>query len=221
MRIKKGDRFGSLLVIQESLFRKNRNRYYDCVCACGNKTTVVGTSLTRKNPTTSCGCFHARRLVESVTKHGCRRKIDGNFVSDPTYVSWIGMNQRCYNPKSVGFKYYGSRGIGVCRSWRGSDGFASFLSDMGKRPVGFTLERKNINLDYSAGNCYWADCKTQTRNRRITRFVCYQGEERPLAEVAECLGIRWRTLYSRMFNYGWSVERATATPVRKTHEARA
>ena len=48
-----GERFGRLLVKHFS-FRKRRFNYFECLCDCGNISTVRGTSLLRGD-TRSCG----------------------------------------------------------------------------------------------------------------------------------------------------------------------
>lgn len=85
----------------------------------------------------------------------------------PTYSVWSNMKDRCYRPENKSFKHYGSRGIQVCPEWR--DSFAQFVADMGPRPPGLTLERKDVNGNYCPDNCVWADKTTQSRNRRFTK----------------------------------------------------
>ncbi len=72
--------------------------------------------------------------------------------------------QRCTNPNFTFFGNYGGRGITVCASWRSS--FAAFLSDMGKRPTGKTLDRINTDGNYEPGNCRWATRSEHQLNRR-------------------------------------------------------
>ncbi len=73
------------------------------------------------------------------------------------------MNERCTNANNAAFKYYGGRGISVCRRWRS---FNNFLADMGERPPGLTLDRRNNDIGYRPSNCRWATRKQQTDNRR-------------------------------------------------------
>lgn len=73
------------------------------------------------------------------------------------------MRQRCNNPACDDYRWYGGRGIRVCKRW---DDFTLFLSDMGERPSGFTLERINNARSYSPSNCKWASWEEQHRNKR-------------------------------------------------------
>lgn len=49
------------------------------------------------------------------------------------YYSWRNMRDRCNNPGATGYKFYGGKGISVCKEW---DEFTKFLKDMGPRPNG-------------------------------------------------------------------------------------
>lgn len=80
-----------------------------------------------------------------------------------TYQSWKAMRQRCLNPNHDAFKWYGGRGITVCKRW---SLFKNFLADMGKRPNGKTLDRKNPNGNYTLGNCRWSNSVAQRLNQR-------------------------------------------------------
>lgn len=75
------------------------------------------------------------------------------------------MRSRCLNPKNPGFKWYGGRGIDVCKRWQGPDGFANFFADMGPPPPGTSLDRRNPDGNYEPSNCRWATPEIQANNK--------------------------------------------------------
>jgi len=59
-----GQYFGKLYVLNKSL-KSNRKLYWDCLCECGNFTTVVGDNL-RQGKTMSCGKCHFKSQGEFI-----------------------------------------------------------------------------------------------------------------------------------------------------------
>jgi len=84
-------------------------------------------------------------------------------MKDPTYRSWQGMKQRCLNPRNPRYYQYGGAGILIQDSWRQ---FSRFLADMGERPIGTSIERKDNKGNYCKDNCIWLPTHLQQRNTR-------------------------------------------------------
>ena len=125
------------------------------------------------------------------------------------YRLWKGMVNRCHQPSDFNYKYYGARGIAVCARWRD---FKNFYSDMGERPKGKMLDRRNNNGNYSPDNCEWVTAKQSGNNRRSNRLLTLNGETKTLTQWAEFLGISHKTLRARLGVYRWSEERTLTTP---------
>jgi hypothetical protein len=106
------------------------------------------------------------------------------------------MKQRCYNPKLKAYKYYGARGITVCDEWLSS--FQTFLNDLGRRPVGFSLERKDVNKGYFKENCCWATTKWQAANTRRNRLITYAGRTQNITQWANEFVIFRETIAARI-----------------------
>jgi hypothetical protein len=77
------------------------------------------------------------------------------------------MRNRCNNPNNKSYKYYGGRGIEVCERW---GDFLDFIEDMGERPIGYTLERIDVDGNYEPSNCKWATWSEQVKNRRKYKY---------------------------------------------------
>lgn len=91
-------------------------------------------------------------------------------TSHPLYTTWMGMKQRCSNPRHKAYRYYGGRGIQICDRWLGEHGFANFLADMGERPEGHSIDRINNDGNYEPGNCRWATATIQGANKRSRQY---------------------------------------------------
>ena len=129
--------------------------------------------------------------------------------------SWRNMKSRCNNPNATGYKHYGGKGIKVCSRW--DDDFYSFLKDMGPRPIGKSIDRIDVNKDYTPENCKWADATEQARNTSSNNFIEYDGEILCLQEWSERLGIKSNTILTRI-RRGWSIEEAFEVRMRGKKE---
>lgn len=110
------------------------------------------------------------------------------------------MKSRCSNPKADRFSDYGGRGIAVCHAWR--DSFSQFIADMGLRPPGMTLERRDNDGPYSPENCLWDTRIAQGNNKRNNRFATIDGKWTSLVEAAKARGIPVDIVYHRIYR-GW------------------
>lgn len=205
-----GLRFGRLIALEVSERKTSSSgTIWKCVCDCGAQSEHSSTCLIEGN-TQSCGCLNRERRVECNTEHG---------MSDTLiHGIWLNLFARCYNPNSPAYSNYGGRGIGVDQRWHD---FATFFADMGHRPDGKTLDRKDNNGPYSKDNCRWATPKQQGRNKRTNRLLEFRGETKCMVEWCEVLGLKTSTVCRRLNTFGWSVERALSTPVLPMKGARS
>lgn len=127
----------------------------------------------------------------------------------PLYKTWAEMRYRCENKKKHNYKYYGGRGIKVCPQWVS---FAQFVDDMGERPEGTTLDRIDLNGDYSPKNCRWATKQTQMNNMTTNRLLVVDGEAKTMAEWSRIWKVGIGTIWMRL-KLGWDVADAVKRTV--------
>lgn len=107
------------------------------------------------------------------------------------------MISRCYYSKNNRYERYGGRGITVCKEWLDDKkkffewAFANNYSDE------LTLDRIDLNGNYSPENCRWVSQKIQQNNRSNTILITHNGEQHTISEWSEITGIRHKTILGR------------------------
>lgn len=126
------------------------------------------------------------------------------------YTSWRAMKMRCLQPSSVQYKYYGGRGVKICRQW--VESFDQFLLDMGFKPSpDHTIDRRDNDGDYEPENCRWVHKSKQSKNSRNTHWITHDGITDSAVGWASRVGIPAKFLRQRL-SRGWPVERALLEP---------
>ena len=193
-----GQRFGMLTALSVCGRNASKLKLWMCVCDCGNIKAVSSHDL-RTGNTKSCGCLaHKGNLT-----HGMSRTSE--------HGAWSEMRKRCTTKTSKRFPLYGGRGISICERW---SKFENFLADMGPKPTSqHTLDRIDVNGNYSPENCRWADWKTQQNNRRNNRVIEFNGEKLTSSQWQDRVGIPSSIIRQRLDRDGWSVEKAMTHPI--------
>ena len=206
------------LTLKECFSKEENNRkrtYWLCACDCGDVAEIREDRL--KNKTNSCGCLQKERssLINSKDKNETGKNF--NNVRARLRTTWRFMKRRCYDTEHDSYKRYGGRGIRVSEDWLY---FSNFYKDMADSyREGLTIDRVNVDGDYSKENCKWSTKNEQMNNKRNTRYVYYKGEKLPLSILHEKYaieGLPFGTLAIRILR-GWSLESALKTKPRKTN----
>lgn len=181
-----GTTWNRLTVIEEAGKNKWGYDMWICQCKCGTlRHKALGQAL-RGGHTQSCGCLQK----EAIYKHGHARQ----GKTSREYRAWHMMLQRCTNKNAPNYPDYGGRGVVVCQRWRH---FQNFLADMGERPPGTSLDRKNNDGNYEPGNCRWATPIEQHNNMRNNVWITIAGITKSAAQWSRDLGCDWHTVQRR------------------------
>lgn len=196
-----GKQFGHLTVTGPSEKASNGGTKWWCQCDCGEKI-LVWAEVLKRSPNMCCRTCRNKVISEARTTHG-----QSGIVKTETYRTWLNMRGRCNSESHQSYKHYGGRGIQVCERW---NSFGAFLSDMGERPDGMTIERKNNDGNYEPENCVWATDKEQCNNRRSNVFIEFNGLSLTYSQWAEKLNID-KTVIRQRHLKGWPIDRVLST----------
>lgn len=207
--IKPGDKFGRLTVL--SLKRENGwdRTKAECQCECGS-TLILDFNKLRSGNTKSCGCYRKDYLREKSLTHGQSNSL--------LYGTWQNIKGRTQNPNNQDFSYYGGRGIKLCDEWLDFQNFHDWAMSNGYEE-GLTIDRIDVDKDYSPDNCRWVDRKVQANNRRVRRDAVNPvieafGQSKTLDEWMKDPAIVYKNKYNLIYRIkaGWSPEEAMMTP---------
>lgn len=121
-----------------------------------------------------------------------------NTAKNPLYRKWLGMMHRCYKPHKHDFKYYGGRGIEVCKEWHKFENFVNAMVSTYKQ--GLTLDRVDNDGDYEKSNCRWATHKQQCNNRSTSNKFENPEDGRlySVSQISEKYGLPRPTVNNRV-----------------------
>ena len=116
------------------------------------------------------------------------------------YRIYKAIHTRCYNPKAQGYQYYGGKGVKMCQLW--IDDFNEFYnwSLANNYSIEYTVDRINVQADYSPENCRWVDKYTQANNKSDNVHLTIFNETKTMAEWSRddrCL-VTYNILASRI-----------------------
>lgn len=163
----------------------------DVLCSCDCDCGATGLIVSR------------RSILSAQRKPICCERA----TTKGEHAIWRAIQDRCNNPSSYAYGFYGALGVKMCGGW--SSDFWSFYGDMGPRPAGRSIDRVNVTCGYWCGhcdecksrnrhaNCRWATASEQANNRRVTVRVEWKGRTVPIKEVADELGLNQTSLCAR------------------------
>lgn len=192
-----GKRFGRWVVLRRTEDHISKSGYhftqYECLCDCGTTRCVLASTL-KNGRSQSCGCY-----AKEVYSRVCRDNFKTHGETKTRlYQIYAGMKKRCYNKAAYNYADYGARGISICEGWLNSwEAFRDWSLTNGYDDD-LSIDRIDVNGDYSPDNCRWVTRDVQANNRRSNKFIAYNGVSHTIAEWSRILGIPYNKLHKKL-----------------------
>lgn len=207
--VKVGEKYNKLTVIS-----LNKNASANFLCDCGEKITAYTEKVVHKN-IQSCGCLRIENQKRGAIFIGDFNRTHGDSKTR-FYKAYSFAKRRCIKKNDKDYSRYGGRGIKFC--W---GTYQEFKKDMfvsySKHCADFsiadtTLERINVNGDYSKENCTWATRNEQSKNCQNSRKYTYKNRTLIIADWAREFNISRQALRYRL-ERGLSIEDSLIIPL--------
>lgn len=172
---------------------------------------IVSKSLSRMKDTikhgypNTCGCMVSKSNGDNAV--GNRHRL---------YSIWNNMISRVECENSPQYKYYGGRGIQVCKEWRNNYlSFKDWAVNNGYKDT-LTIDCIDVNGNYEPNNCRWITQKQQTRNMQSNKMYTINGVTKCLQYWCDYYNINRNTVNKRL-RLNWDIEKALTRPVKKNN----
>lgn len=191
---KRGDFFCGLLVLKcfSKVEETGIRRHATFRCNCGEEFSRGIHNIVKCPPFGCDKCSRYYRRIEN-SKYLIQDK--------KMYGTWRGMNYRCTKEDYECYEHYGKRGIKVCDRWSSDNprGFDNFFLDMGYYPYhNYSVDRIDLNGDYTPENCRWVTQKVQMNNMSRNHVIDYNGDKYTLQQLGEHLDMKPNTILCRL-----------------------
>lgn len=113
------------------------------------------------------------------------RGVNHAYSSTPLYRKWKAMKERCSNPATHNYRWYGGKGVSYDASWDKWEPFRAWAMSSGYQP-GLELDRIDSDKNYGPDNCRWLIKRDNIKNARRAFDA---DTDRMLQVEADILGI--------------------------------
>lgn len=207
-------RFGMLVAKYPTGDKNGSTNLWMFECDCGGKK-IGRVDLAVMHQLNDCGCVLRQKREDRLQKFKAAKeqmrqrrldKYDDRLESLPIFKPklpikrivqvWYCIIQRCYNENSKAYKFYGGKNVEVCDDWLELENFYNWAVNNGYNET-LTIDRIDVDGNYSPDNCRWTDWFTQANNRTNNVRITIDGIEKTIGEWAREANVPYQRVYRK------------------------
>ena len=151
--------------------------------------------------------FSAPSAITNNCKHLDR---NGNYYNFNKY-NWSnerigsifnGIKDRCYNKNNKSYKWYGEKGVKVCKEWIDNAKLFEIWALSNGYEDNLTIDRIDENKDYCPENCRWVTNINNAKYKSTTSLIEVDGETHTGKDWAKILGFGPNLINNYIRKYG-------------------
>ena len=157
-----------------------------------------------------CGFERIAKLSDLKATVKCTHiRIDGEIVTNISYwdnqrlrIIFGGMKDRCYNINCKDFRWYGAKGVKICKEWMDNPKLFEEWALSNGYYDGLTIDRMDSEKDYSPSNCRWISLENNARYKSTTSSICVNDTTHSGKEWSKILNLGINTINRYVREYG-------------------
>ena len=147
----------------------------------------------------------------SAIVNNCRHlDRDGNYYNFNQYTwdnkrigsIFRGLKDRCYNKNNKSYKWYGEKGIKICKEWINNPKLFEIWALSNGYEDNLTIDRIDENKDYCPENCRWVPNNDNAKYKSTTSLIEVDGEIHTGKDWAKILGFGPNLINNYIRKYG-------------------
>lgn len=138
----------------------------------------------------TCRRMNRKRITKNCTHKGItgEQKVIASWTVKRLHTIFAGMKARCYNEKNKDYKYYGAKGIKICKEWNDDPTkFEKWALENGYQD-NLTIDRKNSKEGYTPQNCQFISNEENSRKAGNVNWITINGMKKTGREWAQYIG---------------------------------
>lgn len=151
------------------------------------------------------GKFSGAKSATTICNHldaGGRYVVSTMWSNERIGRIFKGMKRRCYDSDDKSYKWYGGKGIKICKEWLDNPKLFEEWSLTNGYASNLTIDRLNENEDYSPSNCRWITGEDNAKYKSTTSLIEVNGEVHTGQDWSRLLGLSQNIINTYIRKYG-------------------